>query len=246
MNKNIQTTDQRGKGSPPRYHINSKGEPGVCKATKRACQFGESDHFSTRTEAEAEAQKRLERKFSTIRKGFKKDLPEKVVSTADWNSLTPSERADLAIFEAMKRLGIRIGKPDHNYYGQGVSMDNDLKMKLEAFIEKPLTGVGLYDFEIHAGKMNSDYELNFVPGSLRQHNLSEFNGTFDESSQVLIMTADAVLKDKKGNQVKIPIAVKADFIDIINEVVDGPEDIDWKTGRIIENDERIQRVNSWD
>lgn len=34
-----------------KYHINSKGEPSVCKATKK-CPFGESsDHYSTKTEA---------------------------------------------------------------------------------------------------------------------------------------------------------------------------------------------------
>ena len=242
MNKNIQTTDQRGKGSPPRYHINSKGEPGICKATKRACQFGESDHFSTKTDAEKEAQKRLEKSYETIRRGIKKDLPEKTISLADWNSLNPSEKADLAIFEAMKRLGLRIGVPDDNYYGQGVKIDSDLKNKLEAFNERNINSNTFY-----LNPSNSDYELDFVPGSLKQYNLSEFNGTFDEASQVLIMTAEAVLSDKEGNKIKIPVATKADFIEIINEVVErGPNDIDWRTGRILEDKNRIKGINPWD
>jgi hypothetical protein len=34
------------------YHINSKGNPGVCKATQGGCPFGEaSDHFATAAEA---------------------------------------------------------------------------------------------------------------------------------------------------------------------------------------------------
>ena len=44
-----------------KYHINSKGNPAVCRATKGKCPFGGADqHFESRKEAFAEAERRHE------------------------------------------------------------------------------------------------------------------------------------------------------------------------------------------
>lgn len=42
-----------------KFHINSAGDVRVCNATLKPCRFGESDHFTDRTEARAEVEKRL-------------------------------------------------------------------------------------------------------------------------------------------------------------------------------------------
>lgn len=42
-----------------KFHINSKGDVAPCRATKRACRFGEADHFGNIAEAVRESEKRL-------------------------------------------------------------------------------------------------------------------------------------------------------------------------------------------
>lgn len=42
-----------------KFHINSAGDVRVCNATLKPCRFGESDHFTDRTEARSEVERRL-------------------------------------------------------------------------------------------------------------------------------------------------------------------------------------------
>jgi hypothetical protein len=42
-----------------KFHINSAGDVRVCNATLKPCRFGESDHFTDRSEARSEVEKRL-------------------------------------------------------------------------------------------------------------------------------------------------------------------------------------------
>lgn len=56
-----------------KFHINSKGDAAPCKATKRACRFGENDHFSSLNEAIRESESRLSNQFGGDVNSHKKD-----------------------------------------------------------------------------------------------------------------------------------------------------------------------------
>lgn len=73
-----------------RYHINEKGNPGICRAKKR-CRFGDlsSEHYSTKEEARAAYERRMEESgkgsaTSTV-SGGEKSSPMSVVPQAHSN-----------------------------------------------------------------------------------------------------------------------------------------------------------------
>lgn len=48
-----------------KFHINSAGDVRVCNATIKACRFGDADHFTDRSDARREVEKRLESELGT-------------------------------------------------------------------------------------------------------------------------------------------------------------------------------------
>lgn len=60
-----------------KFHINSKGDAAPCKATKRACRFGEKDHFTSITDAVQEAERRLSDQSGGNIKSHKRETSEK-------------------------------------------------------------------------------------------------------------------------------------------------------------------------
>lgn len=46
-----------------KFHINSNNESQPCRATTRACRFGEDNHFESASDAKVESERRLEQEF---------------------------------------------------------------------------------------------------------------------------------------------------------------------------------------
>lgn len=63
-----------------KFHINSKGDAAPCKATKRACRFGEKDHFTSVTDAIQESERRLSDQAGGNIQSHKKEASEKEAS----------------------------------------------------------------------------------------------------------------------------------------------------------------------
>jgi hypothetical protein len=49
-----------------KFHINSAGDVRICNATLKSCRFGESDHFTDRTEARKEVENRFSQNLGEI------------------------------------------------------------------------------------------------------------------------------------------------------------------------------------
>jgi len=57
-----------------KYHVNSYGEPGACKATKRPCPYGGAeDHYPSKEEAAQAFEKKMENEILTRFEGKKAD-----------------------------------------------------------------------------------------------------------------------------------------------------------------------------
>lgn len=125
-----------------KYHVNSNGEAGKCRAQKGNCPFGgETEHYDSIEKAQAAAEKQLEQEFSdvstvvkapeqsdTSNNGKTNEAPLTAnevlnVSDEEWSVLTPESK--------MKKLEeslevIRTLLPDH---GRTASKDEELSFK---------------------------------------------------------------------------------------------------------------------
>lgn len=77
----------------PKFHINSKGDVASCRATKRACRFGEDSHFENFSEALIASEKRLAEDSGSNIESYKKDTfdPRKVSRVKNVDNLIQSK-----------------------------------------------------------------------------------------------------------------------------------------------------------
>lgn len=113
-----------------RFHVNSKGEVGVCQAKKGICPF---EHFNTREEAESHSSKQGESRFGVFgRKKTKKQTPNNNNNESD----KPFGRRKriTSSFSELKQT-----KPKESYFN---------KIRSISFYKKPLReNVGSYHYE---------------------------------------------------------------------------------------------------
>jgi hypothetical protein len=74
-----------------KFHINSAGDVRVCNATLKPCRFGDSDHFTDRTEARKAVEERLSKEMPPLESQNKRKSTNAVDSGS---AVSPSSKAD--------------------------------------------------------------------------------------------------------------------------------------------------------
>lgn len=217
----------------PKYHVNDKGAPGVCHATKRPCRFGGIDgkenHYETLADANAAAEKKIEERYGRdFKVASKKKLPESVDFNGDLSHLDSETRANVMVFEAMKRERFcELGKPDiSDYYGRGAGVvKQDLVKKLIAVgaIDGKRHGFAsaYKDYNIKVREITErGYDLQFVPGSMGYQETTHFNGTFAPSETQAHMNSKAILIGKNGARImEIDVTCDEDFTTLTEDAL---------------------------
>lgn len=251
-----------------KFHITPSGQARVCSAQPGNCRYGENgvdpDHYSTKEEAIKAVEQKLEEEHGAFRKSLKKEkLPEIINSETDLSSLTPSERADYAIFQGFRHEhDACIGEVNKNsYYGYlENTVDKELRDKLEIFgIEKKRTYGRHYSRNTPSlpELEEKDFTVDFVKGSFTDETTVHFAGTFaEESDHKHHVTAKVVLTNPQGDKMVVPVTAQATFSELLSNALDLDDSkIDPKTENLIlktamkkalaADNNRSDRYNLW-
>ncbi len=207
-----------------RYHINGQQEVHPCNAVVRPCKFGGNEvHFATRAAATVVAEKQIAKHFAEITKTLKKNPPRQqgFCLEDDLSSLTSAERAEVMVFEAMKKSDeIAFGSPDPNdYYGSGVPfIKSEVQEKLRALgvpMNKP---GGYYSYYMNMPAIEeAGFKMRIILGTLKDQNTYHFNGTFaSEENMIQHLNAEAIITNPQGVSLEIPITCRSNFLDLLS------------------------------
>jgi hypothetical protein len=224
-----------------KYHINEEHLIYPCTATKRPCKFGGEDaHFNTRAEAHVESEKRFAKHFAGITKSLKRNpmpLPQQRVSTFDdLSELTPAERAQVMVFEAMKRTNdLVIGSPQTNYYiGPGNHVDNEMLTNLMAIgahafpvINKWNENVNLRGPRTIAELEDDGFKVDLILNTLKEISTRHWEGTLNSEDLISQnLTAEVVITNPQGISLQVPVTCLSDFKSLLEKVVKHAKNIE--------------------
>lgn len=128
-----------------KFHINSAGDVRVCNATLKPCRFGESDHFTDRTEARAEVEKRLSEDLGVTATLTKKKAPQSnsdhfvssIIQLASKENPTPEELQEIGqAFEKELSSRIDFNAFDHELTQEEIHRIQNVNWDLFARIAK--------------------------------------------------------------------------------------------------------------
>lgn len=220
-----------------KYHINAKDEVRICRASKRTCRFGKSEHFTLKAEADAEVERRLS-KFvdkndldeTKTHKKVQKERNYIDITKDDLSQLSSSERADLAIFSAMivqHSNDTYVGDPNTEWFGGGYGATVD-----EATTKK-LRSLHILDMRLNSFSVQSlfrqGFRVHFVKNSLKEYETNHFLSTFaDDSESIMHMNAQAVIEARNGYTVEVPITTTTTFSELLRSALQSEDYTDYK------------------
>lgn len=172
---------------------------------------------------------------------------------SDLSNLSPSDRTDVYVFEALKdNESFSFGVPNNthsNYYnpsGGSLISDDDMK-KLKDF-EVP---VKKYKYSRKGENIQPDwramndkgFSVKVVPGSFKNSYTYQFAGTYAEGNgEVEHLTATTIITDKEGRSISIPCNVaNVNFSDTLKKMLKNNEYKNYAGGGTKENKEETVR-----
>lgn len=202
-----------------KFHVNDSGNVSPCKATKRPCRFGDEAHFGTREEAAKAAEHHLAEAFNAREAIRKARVLPQTLNQLDQDSLTIEQRADQAVFEAMKNdPGFSVGALHENYYGSGEGGEFTDEEWLELQDHNAVGNTKRKNvYEDVASKCRS---IELVPGTLEEEATSHFTDTFSSSNNLIHLVADAVIELNDGHRMPVKVNCTTSFYEIINEAIE--------------------------
>lgn len=229
----------------PKYHLTPSNQARSCSAQPGNCRYGKNgfdpEHYPTKEAAQKAIEKKLEKEYSTFRKAVKKKkMPETINADTDLSTLSPSERADYAIFQGFKNnYSACLGKVDEDsYYGYvNNSVDDELVKELDVIGAADLVkkkGWGHPNPNIQTLE-EKGFSVDFVKGSFKDHTTYHFKHTFTESNDVRHhVSADVVITNPDGDKIVAPITAQATFSELLSNALDlDDSQVDPKTENLI-------------